>query len=316
MNKSYLNISGTIDDNNVFAPRRGFETRQQPTLPLPRNTTENLNCVVNLLCKDQVVLHSIEGIVRRTCGETTNMTFNAFLPLHPLAVAYEIKLQDVTIHKVSFSALPPNAKLLETNVENDELQLIWERSGDAAVTYDVFVELESGIRRIIAKNLNTNHLTTAFEVNDFPGKHRFVLRACDGVRSSDDFSDFLVGPPIEPKIAIALPDVNKCFNVGDLMNFHAYCIDKSVASVRIQELIDIRWMLDGALVHEGSLQNGIHLTQSGEQRLEVRCKYYDRDLFASVLVKVAPPTSSYLEWQKQFMSETVPDFNDVCDPPN
>ena len=307
MAKSYLEITGRLEDDNSYVPRRGYETKRERAQARFAEAQEcSSECEIISYDEDNEIINRINGVASN-CGCSADRSIRAYLPLSPRAVAYEIRIKGAIVYRSNIAKESPVVKFLKTVVAaNKGFELIWKKVKSEGVTYDVFIEMENGSRRLLARHLKSNSLINKTNTV-FYGKYRFVVRVSDGVRSSEDVSKYFKGREDSAAISIAMPAVETHYNVGDLLDFYAQGADYTTSSFRSKMLGSIRWTLGGKLVHEGSLQGTVQLTDPGEHEIEVTCQYGEKTLQSKMTVVVGPATSEYKEWLKEFGGVSKPD---------
>jgi hypothetical protein len=311
---TYLHISGVLAENMVYRPRPGHES---PRRGRPREGNPDFQLV--LLDREGRVLVSVAPqVTPRGCGSADDPQqhgVRGVLPLHPDAVAYELRRGEIRLYGAAIPGSPPPIAAPTCHEGAGSYTLKWHPVDPApsvrgvaadpahpysaparCISYTVVAAMESGRRITVARGLKDPSHTVDTGTMPVPGKGTLYLVASDGVRSSEvKAASIEVAPrPPTPRILMPAPGGPR-IPFGQALSVLGCCLDMGGQPCPPEHTA---WYLDGQRIASGTLLAAHDGLQPGPHRLTFAFEPADAErVEASVTIEVGEPDAHYRQWE-------------------
>lgn len=289
---TYLHIRGTLSENMIYTAKPGFESRR------PDHRKEgNPDFKLALLGEQDRVLVTVSPQVSELgCGsiyDSLRFRVRAALPLHPNGVAYELRLGEIRLYRAEIPAEAPQVSSCQCRRTNDGVTLRWECTSRGNVTYAILAKMVSGRQITLASDLTKAEFKIDLSRIPAQGRGWIVIRASDGIRSSEFEAEAFELEPRPPTVHILSPQNYVRVPFGQPVSAVGICLDANGYSCP-QENVD--WLLDGKPLTSGRFVGVVEKPEPGEHRLTIGYCMGNTQVETSVTFTVEEPDENYRQW--------------------
>lgn len=298
---TYLHIRGTLAENMVYSPRRGYESAR----PGRRGEGDPAFQLLLLDGNGRVLLSVTPRVTARGCGSADDpLRFRVCgsLPLHPNGAAYELRRGEMRLYKATVPPAQPEIFAAHCWLDKEGLTLRWEAPRREGITYGIVALMESGHRFNIIRHLVEPTCTVDLCRIPAPGKGKLLIVANDGVRSSEVEATSIEVPARPPTVHIIAPVANARLPFGQPLSVLGCCLDMGGEPCSPEHAV---WWLDGERFASGTWVAALDVPPSGTHRLTLEYGREEDQVEASVRLEIEEPDADYRHWE-ELMAEVIP----------
>lgn len=291
---TYLQIRGTLAENMVYQPRRGYET----TRPGRRSEGDPAYEIVLLDGEGRVLVSVTPDVLPSGCGsldQPLQYRVRAVLPLHPDGVAYELRRGDQVLHSATLRPRLAPVGSPTSHRSADGLKVSWEPVPRSDVTYSTVVQMESGSRVVLTRDLTEPTVTVQLTRLPHPGRGALFVVASDGMRSSQTQVAAVDVPVRPPTVHIIRPAADERIPFGEPVSLLGCCLDMTGQPCPPDP---VAWILDGELTAAGSVIAVIANPRPGTHRLTLAYGSGADAVESVVVFEVEEPDDDYRQWNE------------------
>jgi len=288
----YLHIRGTLAANMVYTMRPGYESDQPSRVEGDEQ--------YRLLLLDDAERTLIDAAVQLTalaCGAArTSAAFRVrgCIPLHPRAVAYELRRLDRRLFRCAIDDAPSIEHLhAQSEKVPGRLRCTWQHAPHQRVTYSIVARMASGRRFTVARRLMHDRHDVDLARIPAQGSGELLLVVNDGVRSTEVHLKTFELEPRPPELHIVAPAAASKWQFGQPISVQGICQDVEGRGFPQDSVV---WELDGELLSRGRLLTVIERPAAGKHRLSLTLTQAGRTIATSVDFVVEQPDLHYEEW--------------------
>jgi hypothetical protein len=291
---TYLQIRGTLAENMVYRAQPGHET----TRAGPRAEADPAFQLL-LLDGEGRILVSVNPQVKASgcqrVGDPLRLRVRATLPLHPDAVAYELRRGEVRLYTATIPPQPPMIVEPACRRTDGGLKVSWQPAQGHEITYSIVAAMESGRRIVLARDLTEPAQTVVLSRMPASGKGKLYVLASDGVRSSETEVASIEVPVRPPTAQIISPAADSRMPFGPPVSVLGCCLDMAGQPCP-PELA--AWFLDGERFATGSVVAVLDHARPGTHRLTLAYGEGPDRVESSVVLEIEQPDDDYQRWEE------------------
>lgn len=289
----YLHIRGTLAANMVYTMRPGYESSQ----PSPVADGDGRYRLLLLDDADRTLVDTAAQVTELACAATDSsptLRVRGCLPLHPRAVAYELRRLDTRLYRCAIHD-PPSIEHLNPRSEKapGRLCCTWYHRPHDRVTYSIIARMASGRRFTLATRLTHDRYNVDLGRIPAQGSGELLLAVNDGVRSTDVHLGMFELDPRSPEAHILAPATGSRWTFGQPISVLGVCQD--IEAGRSPE-DGVLWELDGEPLARGRLLTVVERPAAGKHRLALTLKQAGHVVTTCVDFVVEQPDLSYEDW--------------------
>jgi hypothetical protein len=322
---NYLHIRGTLGENMVYRPRRGYESSRRAS----GGQGDPAFQLVLLDTEGRVLLSATPQVIPRGCGtadDPLRFSVRGSLPLHPDGAAYELRRGEIRLYQTDIPSEPPKIAAPRCYTTECGPTLEWQAAqssdglhgsdseaaaygsrkgyGRPGFTYAIVAIMETGRRITLARGLTQCSHTVDLSRVPVHGKGTLYLAAHDGVRSAEVKAMSLDVPVRPPTVHILVPRPGTPLPFGQPLSVLGCCLDMGGQPCSADRIV---WLLDGERRATGSLVAAFEDVRAGAHRLTLA---YEEDgtyiVESSIELDVEGSDANYVYWEELMAAGSSP----------